>query len=116
MEQEGEASSSWICLPYRDVRRFLHDGSNAGKIPKMLWKMLQEVGYEKQPKYFGTQVMYEGSESVWHVQVYIFTPSPVKEFLKSRRSMPPSPQDASSMAPVKLTWSLVHVMANSCME
>jgi hypothetical protein len=42
----------------------------------MLWKMLQELGYKKQPKYYGTQVMYEGSESVWHVQVYIFTPKP----------------------------------------
>jgi hypothetical protein len=36
--------------------------------------MLQELGYEKQPKYYGTQVTYECSESVWHVQVYIFTP------------------------------------------
>jgi hypothetical protein len=44
-----------------------------GQIPKMLWKMLQELGYEKQPEYFDTQVTYEGSKSVWHVQVYIFT-------------------------------------------
>jgi hypothetical protein len=35
--------------------------------------MLQELGYEKQPYYFGTQVTYEGPEPVWHVQVYIFT-------------------------------------------
>jgi hypothetical protein len=40
----------------------------------MLWKMLQEQGYEKQPKYYGTQVAYEVSELMWHVQVYIFTP------------------------------------------
>jgi hypothetical protein len=40
--------------------------------------MLQELGYEKQPKYYGTQVTYEGSESVWHVQVYIFTPKPLR--------------------------------------
>jgi hypothetical protein len=54
MEQEGEASSSWICLPYRDVCKFYPDGSDAGKIPEMLWTMLQELGYEKQPKYYGT--------------------------------------------------------------
>jgi hypothetical protein len=40
--------------------------------------MLQELGYEKQPKYFGTQVTYEGSEPVWHVQVYIFTLKPLR--------------------------------------
>jgi hypothetical protein len=73
-DQEGEASSLRIRLPYRDVHKFQHDGSNTGRIPKMLWNMLQELGYEKQPKYYGTQVMYEGSEPVWHVQVYIFTP------------------------------------------
>jgi hypothetical protein len=61
MEQEGEASLSMIHLPYRDVCKFQHDGSNVGKIPKMLWKMLQELGYEKQQKYYGTQVTYEGS-------------------------------------------------------
>jgi hypothetical protein len=87
----------------------------------MLWKMLQELGYEKQPKYYGTQVTYEGSESVWHVQVYNFTPSPFEEFLKSRRSMPPLLQDATSMlvfmmSLVKIIWSLVHVIANSWME
>jgi hypothetical protein len=78
MEQEGEASSSRIHLPYQDVHMFQHDESNTGKIPKMLWKMLQELGYKKQPKYYGTQVTYEGSESVWHVQVYIFTPKPLR--------------------------------------
>jgi hypothetical protein len=67
MEQEGEASSSRINLPYRDVHKFQHDGSNAGKIPKMLWKMLQELRYEKQLKYYGTQIMYEGFKSVWHI-------------------------------------------------
>jgi hypothetical protein len=77
MEQEGEASSSRIHLPYRDVCKFQHDRSNVGKIPKMLWKMLQELGYEKQPKYYGTQETYEGSEPVWHVQVYIYTPKPL---------------------------------------
>jgi hypothetical protein len=46
----------------------------------MLWKMLQELGYEKQLKYYGMQVAYEGSEPVWHVQVYIFTLSPFEEF------------------------------------
>jgi hypothetical protein len=50
----------------------------AGKFPKMVWKMIQELGYEKQPEYFGTQVTYKGSESVWHVQVDIFTPKPLR--------------------------------------
>jgi hypothetical protein len=40
--------------------------------------MLQELGYEKQPKYFGTQVTYEGSKPIWHVQAYIFTPRPLR--------------------------------------
>jgi hypothetical protein len=87
MEQEGEACSWRIHLLYWDVHKLQHGGSNAGKIPKMLWKVLQELGYEKQPKYYGTQVMYEGSEFVWHIQVYIFTPSHFEEFLKLRRSM-----------------------------
>jgi hypothetical protein len=87
----------------------------------MLWKMLQELGYEKQPRYYGTQVMYEASEPVWYVQVYIFTPSPSEEFLRPRRSMPPSLQDVPStlefvMLLIKLTWSLIHVIANSWME
>jgi hypothetical protein len=76
--EQGEASSSSVCLPYQDACKFQHDGSTAGKIPKMLWKMLQELGYEKQPKYYGTQVTYEGSEPEWHVQVYIFTPKPLR--------------------------------------
>jgi hypothetical protein len=118
MEQEGEASSSRIHLPYRDVCKFQH---NAGRISKMLWKMLQELGYEKQLKYYGTQVMYEGFESVWHVQVYFFTPILSEEFLRSRRSMPPLLQDATStlefvMPLVKLIWSLVRIIANSWME
>jgi hypothetical protein len=77
-EQEGEASSSRIRLPYQDVRKFQHNGSNVGKITKMLWKILQELGYDKQPKYYWTQVTYEGFEPVWHVQLYIFTPKPLK--------------------------------------
>jgi hypothetical protein len=40
--------------------------------------MLQELGYEKQPRYYGTQVTYEGSEPVWYVEVYIFTPKPLR--------------------------------------
>jgi hypothetical protein len=121
MEQEGEASSSRIHLLYQDARKFQHDGSNAGKIPKMLWKMLQELGYEKQPKYYGTQVMYEGFEFEWHVQVYIFTPSLFEEFLKSRRPLQPSPKDATStlefvIPPIKLTWSLVRIITNYWME
>jgi hypothetical protein len=78
MEQEGEARPWRIRLPYQDVRKFPHDGSNAGKIRKMLWKMLQEQGYENQMKYYGTQVMYEGSEPMWPVEVYIFTPNPLR--------------------------------------
>jgi hypothetical protein len=78
MVQEVEVRPSWICLLYRDVHKFRHDGSNAGKIPRVLWKILQELGYEKQSKYYGTQVTYEGSESVWHVQVYMFTSMPLQ--------------------------------------
>jgi hypothetical protein len=74
MESEGESRPSRIRLPYRDVRKFCNDGLEAEKFPKMLWKMLQELGYEKQPEYFFTQVTYEGSEPVWLVQVYIFSP------------------------------------------
>jgi hypothetical protein len=40
--------------------------------------MLPELGYEKQPEYFGTQVTNVGSEPVWHVQVYICTPKPLR--------------------------------------
>jgi hypothetical protein len=50
MEPEGEAHASRVHLPYRDARKFQHGGSNAGMIHKMLWEMLQELGYEKQPK------------------------------------------------------------------
>jgi hypothetical protein len=78
LESEGESRPSRICLPYCDVRKFWNDGLEAGKIPKMLWKMLQELGYEKQPAYFGTQVTYEGREPVWHIQLYIFTPKPLR--------------------------------------
>jgi hypothetical protein len=78
IESEGESRPSRIRLPYWDVRKFHRDGLEAGKIPKMLWKMMQDLGYEKQPEYFGTQVTYEGSEPMWHVQVYIFTPKPLK--------------------------------------
>jgi hypothetical protein len=78
MESEGESRPSRIHLPYQDVRKLCNDGLEAGKFPKMLWKMLQELGYEKQPEYFGTQVTYEGSEPVWHTQVYIFTPKTLR--------------------------------------
>jgi hypothetical protein len=79
VESEGEYKPSRIRLPYRDVHKFCNDGLEAGKIPKMPWKMLQELGYEKQPEYFSTQITYEGSEPVWHAQVYIFTPKPLRE-------------------------------------
>jgi hypothetical protein len=74
MEQEGEASPSRICLLYWDVHKFQHGGSNASKIPKML----QELGHEKLPKYYGMQVTQEGFEPMWHIQVYIFTPMPLR--------------------------------------
>jgi hypothetical protein len=67
--EQGEESSSRIGLPYWDVHKFQCDRSNIDKIPKMLYKMLQQLGYEKQPKYYRTQVTYEGSEPMWHVQV-----------------------------------------------
>jgi hypothetical protein len=77
VESEGESRPSKICLPYQDVRKFRKDWLEAGKVPKMLWKMLQELGYEKQPEYFGTQITYEGFEPVRHAEVYIFTPKPI---------------------------------------
>jgi hypothetical protein len=40
MESEGESRPARIHLPYRDVHKFRNDGLEAGKIPKMLWKML----------------------------------------------------------------------------
>jgi hypothetical protein len=47
--KHGEASLPRTQLPYQDVHKFQHDGSNTGKISKMLWKILQELGYVKQP-------------------------------------------------------------------
>jgi hypothetical protein len=64
MESEGESRPSRIHLPYQNVCKFRNDGLKAGKFPKILWKMLQELGYEKQPEYFGTQVTYQGSEPI----------------------------------------------------
>jgi hypothetical protein len=78
MESKGESRPSRIHLPYWDVHKFRNDVLEARKFPKMLWKMLQELGYEKQPEYFGTQVTYGGSEPIWHVQVYIFSPKPLR--------------------------------------
>jgi hypothetical protein len=40
VESEGESRPSRNHLPYRDVHKFRNDGLEAGKIPKMLWKML----------------------------------------------------------------------------
>jgi hypothetical protein len=78
VELEGEFRPSRIRLPYMNVHKFRIDGLEAGKVPKMLWKMFQELGYEKQPEYFGTQITYEGFEPVWHIQVYIFTLKPLR--------------------------------------
>jgi hypothetical protein len=64
MELEGESRPSRILFLYQDVHKFQNDGIEARKIRKMILKMLQEFGYEKQPKYFGTQVTYEGPEPV----------------------------------------------------
>jgi hypothetical protein len=85
MESEGESRPSRIYLPYWDVHKFRNDGLEAGKVPKMLWKMLQELGYEKQPKYFGTQIIYEGSKPIYHVQVYIFTSKPLRGVYEMER-------------------------------
>jgi hypothetical protein len=121
MESEGESRPSRIRLPYRDVHKFHNDGLEAGKIPKMLWKMLQEQGYEKQPEYSGTRITYEDSEPVWHVQVYIFTPKPfrgvyevekIHAAIASRRSFPAGICDAH----VKHTWSFVLTIVSSWME
>jgi hypothetical protein len=77
MESEVESRPSRIHLAYWDVHKFQNNGLEVGKIPKMLSKMLHAIGYEKQPEYFGSQGTYEGSEPIWHVQVYIFTPKPL---------------------------------------
>jgi hypothetical protein len=107
MESEGESRPLRIRIPYWVIRKFHNDGLEAGKIPKMLRKMLQELGYEKQPEYFGTWITYEGSEPVWHVQVYIFTPKPFREVyeverihaaIASRRSFPTGICDAARQA------------------
>jgi hypothetical protein len=107
VESEGESRPSRIRLPYRDVHKFHNDRLEAGKIPKMLWKMLQELGYEKQPEYFGTRITYEGSEHVWNVQVYIFTPKPfrgvyevekIHAAITSRHSFPAGICDATRQA------------------
>jgi hypothetical protein len=79
----------------------------AGKIPKMLWKMLQVLGYEKQPEHFVTRITYEGSEPAWHAQVYMFTPKPFRGVyevekihvaIASRRSFPAGICDAACQA------------------
>jgi hypothetical protein len=54
VESEGESRPTKIRLPYRDVRKFHNDGLEARKLPKILWKILQELGYKKQQEYFGT--------------------------------------------------------------
>jgi hypothetical protein len=115
MEPEGEARQSRIRLPYWDVHKFRNDGSESDNIPKMHWEMLQGLGYEKQPKYFGTQVTYEGSEPMSSLQ------SPSEEFLRWKISVRPLLQDALSMLgfvmlPVKFTWSLVRAIASSWMD
>jgi hypothetical protein len=48
-ESEGESRPSRIRLTYRDVHTLQNNGSEVGKIPKMLFNVLQELGYEKQP-------------------------------------------------------------------
>jgi hypothetical protein len=53
-----------------------------GRSPQMLWKMLQELGYEKHPKYFGTQVTYEGSESSAKSKSTSLLPNPSEEFMR----------------------------------
>jgi hypothetical protein len=107
VESEGESRPSRIRLPYWDVHKFHNDGLKARKIPKMLWKMLQELGYEKQPEYFGTRITYEDFEPVWHVQVYIFTPKPsrgvyevekIHAAIASRHSFPVGICDAARQA------------------
>jgi hypothetical protein len=49
MEQEGEVSQSRIRLLYQDVHKFKNDESDAGKVPKMLWEMLQGHISRNQP-------------------------------------------------------------------
>jgi hypothetical protein len=120
-ESKGESRLSRIHLLDRDVRKFHNDGLEAGKFPNMLCKMLQELGYEKQPEYFGTQVTYVGSEPVWPIQVYIFSPRPLRGVYEVEKSMQPLHQDVLStlgfmMLHVKHTWSSVLAIVSSWME
>jgi hypothetical protein len=105
VESDGESRPSKIHLPYQDVHKFQNDGLEAGNIPKTLWKMLQELGYEKQPKYFGIQVTYEGSEPVCHVQVCIFTPKPLRGVFEVENFMKPLLQGVLST----LGFMMLHV-------
>jgi hypothetical protein len=50
MEQEGEASSSRIHLPYQDVHKFQHDGSNASKIPQEALEDIVRTGLRETTK------------------------------------------------------------------
>jgi hypothetical protein len=83
--------------------------------------MLQELGYDKQPKYYETQVTYEGSKPVWHVQVYIFTPKPLRgvfevEKIHAAKAPRHTFYVGSLMLPTKPAWSLIHATANSWTE
>jgi hypothetical protein len=87
MELEGKARPSRIHFTYRDVRKFRIDRLEAGKFPKMLWRMLQELGYGKQLEYFGTEGTYEGSEPICTSKSTSSLPRPSEEFMRWKRSM-----------------------------
>jgi alanine-alpha-ketoisovalerate/valine-pyruvate aminotransferase len=114
MDLGGEASSSRFHFPDRNVCKFQHAGSNVGKIPKMLWKMLQELGYEKQLKYYGTQVTYEGSESVWHVQVNIFTPKPLRGVFEVKKVHAPISPRHTFYAGIHDAVHQAYLVTHSC--
>jgi hypothetical protein len=72
-------------------------------------------------EYFGTQVTYEGSEPVWHIQVYISTPKPLRGVYEVEKSMQPLHQDVLStlgfvMLHIKHTWSPILAIVSFWME
>lgn len=58
---------------YRQVNVSVTNGEGIGGCPRMLCKMLEDLGYEKPPQYRGTEAVEEGVTK-WFVEVHIFAP------------------------------------------
>jgi hypothetical protein len=80
----------------------------------MLWNMLQELGYEKQPKYYGTQEMYEGSKPVWHVQFYNFTPKPFGGVFEVEKIHAPITPRCTFYARIRDATRQAYMVTHSC--